>query len=203
MRFPPFAIVILAALFVACPAIAQDRLVDLLGDPAIRLSRPADRAKVVARLREFENTRRQKARARAIFLGLPLRTELPNGRVQEIADFEGDSPVYLTTDNANAAISTGADLLRTSPYTLTGSGVTVGLWDGGAARSTHQEFGDRVTVSDTGASIIDHATHVAGTIAASGFEPGRARHGHQRQRQILRLEQRHFGNDRPRSNLRR
>ena len=113
-------------------------LADLLADPAIQLSRPADRARVVARMAEIENTRRQSARARAAHQGLPLRTELPTGRIQEIVDFDGEHPVYLTTDNINAAISTGANLLRTSPYSLAGSGVTIGIWDGGAARSTHR-----------------------------------------------------------------
>lgn len=115
----------------------------------------------------IENTRRENAHARAALLGLPLRSELPNGRVQEIADFDGDRPVYFTTDNANAAISTGANLLRTSPYSLTGAGVTIGLWDGGSGRASHQEFGGRLTVMD-GAAPIDHATHVGGTLIAAG-----------------------------------
>jgi hypothetical protein len=149
----------------ACPAIARQELADLLADPAIQLSRPADRAQVVARMTAIENTLRQDARARATRQGLPLRTELPSGRIQEIADFNGERPVYLTTNNVNAAISTGANLLHASPYSL-----TVGVWDGGVARGTHQEFGGRVTVKD-GASIIDHATHVAGTLIASGVDP--------------------------------
>ena len=75
---------------------------------------------------------------------------------------------YLITENVNAAISTGANLLWTSPYSLSGSGVTIGLWDGGSARPTHQEFGGRVTVKD-GAATIDHATHVGGTLIAEGL----------------------------------
>lgn len=161
----PFLIFALAGL-----ATAQERLADILADPATQLSRPADRARVVARLAASETTRRQNARARATLLGLPLRTESPAGRVQEIVDFDGGNPVYFTTDNVNAAISTGADLLRTSPYSLTGSGVTIGLWDGGAARASHQEFGGRVSVMD-GAATIDHASHVGGTLIASGFDP--------------------------------
>lgn len=167
MRRHPFAPAILAILVLACPAWAQERLADLLSDPAIQLSRPADRAQIVDRLKGFENTRRQNARARAVLLGLPLRTVLPNGRIQEIANFDGDRPVYFTTHNVNAAISTGANLLGASPYSLNGSGVTIGLWDGGSARSTHQEFGGRVTVMD-GAGFIDHATHVGGTLIATG-----------------------------------
>jgi len=145
----------------------EESIADLLSDPAVKLSRPVDRARVVARIAGIEKARLQNARARATLMGLPHRNVLANGRVQEIADFDGDQPVYRTTHNANAAISTGANLLRTSPYALNGTGITIGLWDGGAARSTHQEFGGRVTVKD-GSSAIDHGTHVGGTLIATG-----------------------------------
>jgi hypothetical protein len=75
-------------------------------------------------------------------------------------------PVYLTTHNAIAAISTAANLVRSS-YSIEGNGVTVGVWDGGSVRASHQEFGGRVTVKDS-SSPIAHATHVGGTIAAAG-----------------------------------
>jgi hypothetical protein len=169
MRFKPFAAALLASMAFASPAPAQERLADLLSDPKIRLARPADRAEVVARLRNFEEKRRQNARARAFLRGLPLRRELPNGRIQEIFDFEDDRPLYLTTDNTNAAISTGANLLQAAPYSLTGAGITIGLWDGGPARATHQEFGSRLTVMDGTTNVIDHASHVGGTLVASGI----------------------------------
>ncbi|MBM3889238.1 MAG: hypothetical protein FJ388_08945, partial [Verrucomicrobia bacterium] len=72
--------------------------------------------------------------------------------------------------NVNAADTTNADQLRSGGglgLNLTGAGVTVGVWDGGAVRSTHQEFGGRVTVVDA-VGNSDHATHVAGTVGASG-----------------------------------
>ena len=167
MRFHSLALAFLGSLAIAVPMAAQTTLTDVLEDPSIQLSRPADRARVVAQMGAIESARRQNARNRAALRGLPLRTELPSGRVQEIADFDGDRPLYLTTDNVNAAISTGANLLRTSPYSLSGAGVTIGLWDGGSGRSTHQEFDTRLTVMD-GAVSIDHATHVGGTLIASG-----------------------------------
>ncbi len=167
MLINPSALAALSILIFCGPAAAQERLADLLADPATQLSRPADRARVVARMAGIENTRRQNARARATLLGLPLRTVAANGRIQEIAAFDVAQPIYFTTNNVNAAISTGANLLRNSPYSLNGSGVTIGLWDGGSARSTHQEFGGRVTVMD-GAGSIDHATHVGGTLIATG-----------------------------------
>lgn len=52
-------------------------------------------------------------------------------------------------------------------YNLTGSGVVLALWDGGPVRSTHQEFDTRVTVLE-GTGTNYHATHVAGTMIASG-----------------------------------
>lgn len=81
-------------------------------------------------------------------------------------------PVYYMTENVNAAISTATDRVRnTTPYNLDGSGLTVGLWDGSGARTTHQEFGSRIHIMDGAFSPSDHATHVAGTIGAVGIDP--------------------------------
>jgi uncharacterized protein with FMN-binding domain len=41
------------------------------------------------------------------------------------------------------------------------------MWDGGSGRATHQEFGSRMVVKD-GSASIDHATHVGGTMIATG-----------------------------------
>lgn len=54
---------------------------------------------------------------------------------------------------------------------LTGSGTTLAVWDGGKVRATHQEFGGRVTQKDGATSLNAHATHVAGTMIASGVDP--------------------------------
>ncbi len=74
-------------------------------------------------------------------------------------------------DNRNAADTTNADQLQVGGslgLDLTGKGYTVGVWDGGLIRSTHQEFDNRVTLVDSSSSA-DHATHVAGTIGAAGI----------------------------------
>ena len=130
------------------------------------LSDPLVRARIVEQIKTRAENRRTNALARARALGLPLRIELNDGRIQEIADFDGDSPLYFSTDNVNASISTGANLVRTN-YLTNGSGITVGVWDGGAVRTSHQEFDTRASSLD-GAASIDHATHVAGTIGARG-----------------------------------
>lgn len=89
-------------------------------------------------------------------------------RYFEIMELRNGRPVYNITHNVNAAISTGANLVRdTSPYYADGSGFIVGIWDAGAVLSTHQEFTGRVAVKDGSASNY-HSTHVGGTIGASG-----------------------------------
>jgi subtilisin family serine protease len=119
-------------------------------------------------MKALDEAERNAAIARARELGLPLRRELPDGRVEEVARLdENGQLLYRTTQNVNAAISTAANLVQAAPYNLTGTNVIVGVWDGGAVRPTHQEFGGRVTVKD-GAANDDHATHVGGTIIASG-----------------------------------
>ncbi|MEG3837127.1 S8 family serine peptidase [Microcoleus sp. Z1_C3] len=87
----------------------------------------------------------------------------------------GPSPDKLNLiggfSNRNAADTTNADQLWSGGglgLNLNGSGVTVGVWDGGKVRNTHQEFGSRVVISDSASSFDDHATHVAGTIGATG-----------------------------------
>ena len=146
---------------------AAESLADLLEKPGTNLSDERSRKGVVDQVAAAQQQRLQEARQRAAGLGLPLRITRPNGATQEIAGFEGDEPVYHTTHNANAAISTAANLTRTG-YGVDGSGIVIGVWDGGSARATHQEFGGRSVTKD-GAVSIDHATHVAGTLAALGL----------------------------------
>ena len=148
---------------------AGERIADVLADPALDLKRPEGRARAVARIKAIEEDRAARTRAKAKALGLQMRVEKPTGGVREIVDFEEDRPVYLTTRNVNAAISTAANLVQISPYSLDGTDLIVGVWDAGSVRSTHQEFanGSRVTVMD-GASADDHSTHVGGTIGARG-----------------------------------
>jgi hypothetical protein len=140
---------------------------DVFADPALRMDRAGDRAVILERLARIERDRSEVARARAVAEGRPVRRFVGGGGIHEIAFYDGDQPVYLKTDNSNAAISTGANLLRSSPYSLLGSGIVIGMWDGGSGRASHQEFGSRLTVMD-GSASIDHATHVGGTLIASG-----------------------------------
>jgi uncharacterized delta-60 repeat protein len=106
-------------------------------------------------------------------MGLPIEGDKPGGGRFSLAGFDGDTPRYHQTHNFGAAISTAVDQVRsTAPFNVDGTGWTAGLWEvGGIPRVTHQEFGlpTRVTVRDGYPSHSLHATHVAGTMAATGL----------------------------------
>lgn len=142
-------------------------LLEAAGD----LSDPAVRERTVVALRALQQERRVAAEVRARELGLPLRRVLPNGRVQQVYALDAQGrPLYRTTLNLAAARSSGAAQLHAEVPALTGSGVIVGVWDGGVVRTAHQEFGGRAVKKETGVAEDDHGTHVAGTIAASGVQ---------------------------------
>lgn len=86
---------------------------------------------------------------------------------------ERGQPVFLATENLNAARTLGTSELWPgggAGLNLTGSGIDyLGMWDDGAVLADHQEFGNRVTAHETGATS-DHSTHVAGILVAAGVE---------------------------------
>lgn len=147
---------------------------------AVRLSYRARRNKIRARLtvlaerlRTESRAKRQAAEEKAAELGLPLREELPDGTIVHLIAFEHGMPRYYATDNAVAADTISTDEVWPtggSGFALTGSPITLGMWDGGAVRTTHQEFSGRVTQMDSPASVIDHSTAVAGTMIATGVQ---------------------------------
>lgn len=84
-------------------------------------------------------------------------------------------PVYYITYNNAAAITTGTDQLWAGGklgLNLSGASSSVtdkmGIWDGGLIRESHVELRGRVVQKDNATKLNDHATHVAGTLIASG-----------------------------------
>lgn len=135
------------------------------------MSNPVVREFVVARMSELEESRYESVLAKATRLGIPTRIDGPGHKVSILHAFDGDRPIYRSTQNTNAAISSGANTLRdqSAPYGLDGTGIKVGVWDGGSVRNTHQEFNTtRVVKKNSTSPVDDHATHVAGTIGANG-----------------------------------
>ena len=82
-------------------------------------------------------------------------------------------PIYYQEDNnalcsqtlrANAMYPSGSLGLS-----VTGQGITIGMWDGGRVRESHVEFGGgRLTLGDAALTLSTHSTHVLGTMIASG-----------------------------------
>jgi len=96
---------------------------------------------------------------------------LPAGQVAGLAAEDAVrwlsfGPPPKTTLNNDVRSITGVNAVQASPYGLTGSGVQLGIWDGGAV-ANHTDFSGRLTVVDSG-TAQRHATHVAGTMAGSG-----------------------------------
>ncbi|HMQ08911.1 MAG TPA: S8 family serine peptidase [Saprospiraceae bacterium] len=90
-----------------------------------------------------------------------------------ITDVINGQPVFITTYNEESAQSVGVNHLRSGGslgLNLTGKGMKVGVWDGGVARDSHQEF-ERRLVNNNPGNIDNHATHVQGTIMAGGLTP--------------------------------
>lgn len=157
-------------LLVSSLAVSAGGIDEAFADPGFDLNNAEQRARAVQRIRAIENQGLARAQDKANGLGIPMRTVLPDGTINEIVGLdENGNFVINTTNNAAAAISTAADLAQAAPLNLSGNGVTVAVWDGGGVRTTHQEFTGGRARSMDGASVTDHATHVAGTIAAAGI----------------------------------
>lgn len=122
----------------------------------------------------IENKLKAEAEAIAKSKNMPVRTEYPGGTIIELMRFENNHPVYyITESNLNAAKTISTDKVwpgGIGGFSLTGITDTVGEWDGGRVRNTHQELTGRVILGDGATTLSDHATHVAGTLIASGVD---------------------------------
>lgn len=115
-------------------------------------------------------------------LARAVRVNLPQGRLYElarddiVAGIDAPLPPPMGHNVVNAQPASRVDRVQAAPFNLDGSGITVGIWDPGLVYAAHRDLSPRVTVQagQTG-SIGDHATHVAGTIGASGQNVTNAR----------------------------
>ena len=108
----------------------------------------------------------------AAVMRIPVWYEYPDGSVIELQKFEYGLPVYDATDNLVAARTVSSNLVWQSGlmgFNLSGAGQILGLWEaGGYPLNNHQELTGRMVQMDAGSSVSQHATHVAGTMIASG-----------------------------------
>ena len=136
-------------------------------------------------LRQFSRERaasweldKKKADSLAKVQKLPVRYQEKNKRNVELQRLGyHNRPVYYATDNADAARIISTDQLWTGegelPF-LTGEGVKINLWDGGAVLGTHREFMEgedsRIFIRESELSASNHSTHVAGTMVGAGID---------------------------------
>jgi len=143
-------------------------------DPTVNLSTEAARAQTVSVLQFEAFTAKETAVKVALQQGWPLEGDTPDGNQFELIRLTESGPEYLTTTNANAALSANVTPIRNhAPYSVNGMGITIGEWDGGGVMSTHEEFQyrgiSRVSIMDS-SGTISHSTHVAGTLIAAGYD---------------------------------
>ena len=89
--------------------------------------------------------------------------------------FDGQ-PIYFQADNLEAGITINANSMYSGGalnLNVSGQNMTAGVWDGGKVRNTHQELVGKITFGDQSSTPDMHATHVTGTIIASGVSPTR------------------------------
>lgn len=98
-----------------------------------------------------------------------------DGRYYQLVGFDNTGKaLYYTTFNSGAAQGTQTDKLHAEAgiFNLEGENMTIHEWDGGGVLVSHQEFGGRATQKDEPTALSDHATHVGGTLIASGEYSG-------------------------------
>lgn len=85
-------------------------------------------------------------------------------------------PIFFTTFNAGSSQTIRTNTMYPAGslgLSVSGAGITAGVWDGSAVRATHVELTGRVTQMDANTDFSSHATHVMGTVLASGVSSTR------------------------------
>lgn len=145
--------------------------------PAQTLSDPAKVAALEARFNVTYQLQKNRVDSIVKTSNTPARIVSDNGTILEAQKVSATGQlIYYKTFNVGTGrtISTNKVWPGGSAGTaLTGSGMNnrLGEWDGGGVRTSHQEFGGRVTQVDGAPALSDHATHVAGTMIAAGIDP--------------------------------
>ncbi|WP_431167754.1 S8 family serine peptidase, partial [Tenacibaculum halocynthiae] len=131
------------------------------------------------KFKENASNEKQQALRLAKRNGWKTKFTTKDGRMLELQRVVDGKPIYYTTFNVDAAKSTRTNHLHsggTLGLNLMGQGMTAHVWDGGLARTTHQEYdgaggNNRFSIGDGTTTRHYHAAHVAGTIISSGVQP--------------------------------
>jgi len=135
-------------------------------------TRQAKLRELAAELRQRDVNGQAQARAFAKRAGIPMRRELPGGRVLELQRIApGIGPIFYITNNIVAADTVSTDEVwpdGSAGLSLSGTGMKMAEWDGGAVYADHWDLAGRVTQADAATEISGHSTHVAGTLIGAG-----------------------------------
>lgn len=86
---------------------------------------------------------------------------------------ENGLPIFYRIFNQGSSQTINANKLYPGAslgLSVTGSGIVAGVWDSDKVRDTHIEFtGGKVILGDAATTLSPHATHVTGTIIATGI----------------------------------
>jgi hypothetical protein len=127
--------------------------------------------------RQSFTTGQQQAVAMAPGMGWAIRRTTKAGNIVALQGLNKQGfPIYLTThNNTTAAATTGTNTVQPGGalnLNLTGSSANLlnklGIWDGGQVYSAHREFAGKTITAKDNSTILDHSTHVAGTMIAKG-----------------------------------
>lgn len=104
-----------------------------------------------------------------------LTVRMPSSSLQTLAGDDrvlavSGPPLRRVSDNAVAAATSHVTPLYGAPYNLNGNGVVLSLFELGRPDENHVEFGGRLISHITSGTVESHATHVAGTMIASGID---------------------------------
>lgn len=103
--------------------------------------------------------------------GISMRFIDKDGNLNELQYIENGIPIYYKTYNTGASQTIRANSLNTGGdlgLDVNGQGMIVGIWDGGLVLTTHEALVGRTTIKDGTSDLSYHATHVLGTMIASG-----------------------------------
>jgi serine protease AprX len=95
-----------------------------------------------------------------------------NHNTFEIVDIINNQPVFAETLNFSGGVTIKANHLYNGGLlnlNLQGQNMVLGVWDNGFVRSSHVEFENKISLMDGSSNSGDHATHVCGTMVASGI----------------------------------
>lgn len=133
-----------------------------------------------AAFEDYEKASLSKALQLSKIKGWPVSSRDAAGNFIMLAGVDDNGlPIYISShNNVASAVTVGTSQLWAGGSTglnLNGSSASVrgkmGIWDEGMVRGTHVELTGRVTQKDNANTPQNHATHVAGTLMASGVNP--------------------------------